>query len=152
MTKALVLRGLTRVGLDSDQESSLEVCERVEVEEEVVDLVLGDDIVRLDLALIILRPVLHQLRPARTYAHDTHLKNLEVLHVFPFAVENLADDHRAVVAGTSRGCRFDGEVELGMEHTLVLEYVEQLGHCVDDLRAEAVSSPLRDTRAPRIQK
>lgn len=55
MTKSLILGRLTRVGLDSNEESTLEVCERVEVEEEVVDLVLRDDIVCLDLALIILR-------------------------------------------------------------------------------------------------
>lgn len=54
MTKALLIGRTARVGLDSDEEASLEVGESVEVEEEVVDLILSDDVVGLDLALVVL--------------------------------------------------------------------------------------------------
>lgn len=54
MTESLLIRRPARVGLDANKESALKVGERVEVEEEVMDLVLRDDIVGLHLTLIVL--------------------------------------------------------------------------------------------------
>jgi hypothetical protein len=54
VTKALLIGRTARVGLDSDEEAALKVGEGVEVEEEVVDLILGDDVVGLYLTLVVL--------------------------------------------------------------------------------------------------
>lgn len=62
MTESLIFRQLTRVRLHSDEKPAGKVGECVEIEEEVVDLILGDNIVRLHLSLIILRGI-NELSP-----------------------------------------------------------------------------------------
>lgn len=54
MPKALLVGRSACIGFDSDQEATLKVTQSVQVEKEVVDLVLRDDIVRLQLPLIVL--------------------------------------------------------------------------------------------------
>lgn len=54
MTESLLHRSEGSVRFDSDQEPSLEIGEFVEVDEERVDLILRENIVHLELALIIL--------------------------------------------------------------------------------------------------
>lgn len=55
VTKVLLFRRQARVGLDTNEEAALKVGERVEVEKQVVDLVLGNDTARGDLTLVVLR-------------------------------------------------------------------------------------------------
>lgn len=54
MSKSLLLSSERRVRFDSDQEASLEVGELVQVDEERVNLILGEDVVHLQLSLVIL--------------------------------------------------------------------------------------------------
>ena len=54
VSEPLLLGREARVALDADQEPALEVGELVQVDEEAVDLILRQDVARLQLALVVL--------------------------------------------------------------------------------------------------
>lgn len=54
VAEPLLLGRQARVALDADQEPALEIGELVQVDEEAVDLILRQDVARLQLALIVL--------------------------------------------------------------------------------------------------
>ena len=54
MSKSLLFSSERRVRFDPDQEASLEIGELVQVDEERVNLILGEDVVHLQLSLVIL--------------------------------------------------------------------------------------------------
>lgn len=71
--EALLLRRQARVAFDADQETTLKVGEFVQVDEEAVDLILREDVARLQLPLVVLlidkaksMPILCKPRARRT--------------------------------------------------------------------------------------
>lgn len=128
----------TGVGLDADEEPALEVGELVEVDEERVDLVLRQDVVHLQLALVVLfGPVPPEsadgAEKGRMRERRTHLQHLEVLHVLALRIEDLAHDERALVRRSWLRLGGLGVGGWREEDALRLEEVEQLGDRVDDL-------------------
>lgn len=137
MTESLAVSGLTGVRLHADEEPSLEVGERIEVEEEVVDLVLRDDIVRGDLALVVLRArgaALGAETARNSPRKPTHLQHLEILDILSLAIEDLPHDHRPVVRRPLGSCWFRGNLRRGKQNALLLQAVQQLRDRVDDLK------------------
>lgn len=107
----VLLLGRHRIRLlDADEEAALEVEQRIEVQEDVVDLVAADDALLLDQLLEL-------------------LQELEVLHVRALRLDHLVDDVLALGAldareGGVRGC---GGAKLAHGHERVQHAVDNIG-------------------------
>ena len=119
------------LGLDSDQKPPLKVHQLVQVEEQVVDEILGDDFLALEASHVV-------------------LQGLQVLHVFTLRVNQLPYDPGLAVHGLLLGrLRTQVRIASDQQQIALLQDIQDSGDCLGYLATENMEKAVSVRNSPQ---